>query len=133
MCISLPLTILLLALNRHNILSSLIISALAAIISLVFIISATNERNTAIIDLRTAKRNLDEYEKNPNARIAAMAAQSQAYAAKNAAKHPKCPVCGSTNTERISTLNRTVSIATLGLASSKIGKQYQCKNCKHKW
>ena len=45
----------------------------------------------------------------------------------------KCPVCGSTNVKRISTLNRIVSVAAVGLASSKIGKQYECKNCKHKW
>lgn len=45
----------------------------------------------------------------------------------------KCPVCGSTNVKRISDLNRTVSVATLGLASSKIGKQYECGKCKHKW
>lgn len=45
----------------------------------------------------------------------------------------KCPICGSTNVAKISTLNRSVSVATVGLASSKIGKQYECKNCKHKW
>jgi hypothetical protein len=45
----------------------------------------------------------------------------------------KCPICGSTNVNKISTLNRTVSVATVGLASSKIGKQYECKDCKHKW
>ncbi len=45
----------------------------------------------------------------------------------------KCPICGSINVNRISTMNRTVSVATVGLASSKIGKQYECKNCKHKW
>ena len=45
----------------------------------------------------------------------------------------KCPICGSTNVNRISTLDRTVSVATVGLASSKIGKQYECKKCKHKW
>lgn len=46
---------------------------------------------------------------------------------------PKCPVCGSTNVSKISTLNRGVSVATVGLASSKIGKQYECRSCKHKW
>lgn len=45
----------------------------------------------------------------------------------------KCPICGSTNIRRISTLNRGVSVAAVGLASSKIGKQYECKSCKHKW
>lgn len=46
---------------------------------------------------------------------------------------PKCPTCGSTNVEKISTLNRAVSIGIVGLASDKIGKQFQCKNCGYKW
>lgn len=44
-----------------------------------------------------------------------------------------CPVCGSKETKRISTANRATSIFIAGLASSKIGKQYECLNCKHKW
>lgn len=45
----------------------------------------------------------------------------------------KCPVCGSTRVNKISTANRLTSVFAFGLASSKIGKQYECKNCKHKW
>lgn len=45
----------------------------------------------------------------------------------------KCPACGSYYVKRISTTSRVASIAMVGLASSKIGKQYECKNCKHKW
>lgn len=45
----------------------------------------------------------------------------------------KCPVCNSVNIKKISTIGRIASIATLGLASSKIGKQYQCNKCGHKW
>lgn len=48
-------------------------------------------------------------------------------------KIPKCPMCGSTNIEKISTTSRAVSVATVGLASGKIGKQYKCKKCKHMW
>ena len=44
-----------------------------------------------------------------------------------------CPVCGSKKVKRISTLNRGFSVYLLGLASSKIGKQYECDSCKHKW
>lgn len=50
-----------------------------------------------------------------------------------AKKVPICPHCNSNNTYRITELNRALSIATVGLASSKIGKQYGCHNCKHKW
>ena len=48
-------------------------------------------------------------------------------------RRPICPVCGSKNTRRLSTTNRAISIAVVGLASDKIGKQYECLNCKHKW
>lgn len=50
-----------------------------------------------------------------------------------AAENMPCPICGSKNTKRISMVNRSVSVYTYGLASDKIGKQYECKNCKHKW
>lgn len=46
---------------------------------------------------------------------------------------PTCPTCGSTNVKHISTLNRAVSIGVFGLFSSKIGKNYECLNCKMKW
>ena len=54
-------------------------------------------------------------------------------ARKDAVQHLECPLCGSMNTRRISTLNRSVSVSAFGLASDKIGKQYECLNCKHKW
>ncbi len=44
-----------------------------------------------------------------------------------------CPICGSENVERITTIDRSISIAMVGLASGKIGKQYKCKKCKHMW
>ena len=46
---------------------------------------------------------------------------------------PKCPTCGSTNIRRISTLDRAVSVGILGIFSGKIGKNYECLNCKAKW
>ena len=45
----------------------------------------------------------------------------------------RCPICNSTNIEKITTANRMTSIAVAGLASGKIGKQYKCKDCKHMW
>ena len=44
-----------------------------------------------------------------------------------------CPVCGSRNVKRIDVVSRAISVELAGLASSKIGKQYECKSCKHKW
>jgi len=47
---------------------------------------------------------------------------------------PECPICkNKDNVKRISNLNRSFSIFLNGLASSKIGKQYECTHCKHKW
>lgn len=45
----------------------------------------------------------------------------------------KCPKCGSANVKRISNTSRAISVELMGLASSKIGKQYECKDCKHMW
>lgn len=48
---------------------------------------------------------------------------------------PKCPMCGSTNIQKISDFNRASSIIGFGILSKKIGKQWQCNNpkCKHLW
>jgi len=49
-------------------------------------------------------------------------------------KLPVCPICQTKdNVRRIGTLRRSISVVTWGLASSKIGKQYECTRCKHKW
>jgi DNA-directed RNA polymerase subunit RPC12/RpoP len=45
----------------------------------------------------------------------------------------KCPNCGSTDTKKISTTSKVASVAMVGIASGKIGKQYQCKKCGYKW
>lgn len=58
----------------------------------------------------------------------------QALEAQRLATLPACPICGKkNNVKRISTTDRSLSIAMMGLASSKIGKQYECTACKHKW
>lgn len=48
---------------------------------------------------------------------------------------PKCPMCGSTNIQKISDFSRASSILGFGILSKKIGKQWQCNNpkCKHLW
>lgn len=43
---------------------------------------------------------------------------------------PKCPICGSTNLKKLDALDRGFSVFMLGLGSNKIGKTYQCNNCK---
>lgn len=49
------------------------------------------------------------------------------------AKYPQCPNCGSLQTKRITTANRAASVYMVGLASDKIGKQFECPVCKYKW
>ena len=44
-----------------------------------------------------------------------------------------CPMCGSHVVKKYTTAERAVSVAAWGLASGKIGKQYECKKCGHKW
>lgn len=44
-------------------------------------------------------------------------------------KRVVCPYCHSTNTEKISTMSRAVSVSLVGAASGKIGKQWHCKQC----
>lgn len=48
---------------------------------------------------------------------------------------PKCPMCGSTNISKLSTLSRASSIIGFGILSKKIGKQWKCNNpkCNHMW
>ena len=46
---------------------------------------------------------------------------------------PKCPTCGSTDISDISTIKRAVGIATVGLASSDLGKTKKCNKCGYKW
>ena len=44
-----------------------------------------------------------------------------------------CPMCGSKKVKTISKVNRGASVAMFGVASDKIGKCYECDNCKYKW
>lgn len=46
---------------------------------------------------------------------------------------PRCPYCNSFNIEKISIAKKAISIGGLGILSNKIGKTYQCKNCKSTW
>ena len=46
---------------------------------------------------------------------------------------PKCPTCGSTNVEKISTAQKAFGFALVGLFSSNLGKTMHCKNCGFKW
>lgn len=45
---------------------------------------------------------------------------------------PACPICGSKeHVERITNTDRTVEVAVWGLGASSVGKQYECRKCRH--
>lgn len=92
-----------------------------------------SSREKAKEELESAKKDYDKYKMQKDREREAAKIQSAINNAKQSAKHPKCPNCGSTNTVRITTANRMASVAAVGVASGKIGKQFECKNCKYKW
>lgn len=51
------------------------------------------------------------------------------YNAKSRPNAVQCPYCKSWQTEQISTASRVISVAAVGLASNKIGKQFHCNKC----
>lgn len=60
---------------------------------------------------------------------AATSNKSKTTQASQATHQPTCPYCGSTKLKKIGIGSRMLSIGTLGLAGSKIGKQWHCKSC----
>ena len=111
----------------------------AGIIGYLFVSSATKDYRKECELYKLAQTDFEEYAKLKARQIATI--QSiEADAAKRLEqerqekldKLPCCPICGKKdNVVRISSLNRTASVATFGLASAKIGKQYTCTHCKH--
>lgn len=110
-----------------------IVAALPAVVIWYLLYLCRGSVERAANDLHMAQTDFKKYEwKMRNLTIDAQAQMRQNQAIHDA-QHPKCPICGSQNTQRISTINRTASVAAVGLASSKIGKQFECKSCKYKW
>lgn len=107
-----------------------VISFIVAAIGWFLLYFTSNSVKQIDADIRMLKQNPLKYEQILEDRFKIAAKQAQFY---NQINHPKCPLCGSTNTKRISNIDRTVSVGMLGIASSKIGKQYECNDCKHKW
>ncbi len=85
----------------------------------------SKQYNRELENYNLAKSDFEKYQKE--------VVQKQEQRAREEASRPRCPQCNSTNIEKISTTDRAVSVAMVGVASGKIGKQYKCKNCKHMW
>jgi len=110
-----------------------ILAALPAVVIWYLLYISRGSVERAANDLHMAQTDIEKYEWKMHVRSIDAQAQMRQNQAMHDAQHPQCPMCGSQNTQRISTLNRTASVAAVGLASSKIGKQFECKNCKYKW
>lgn len=82
-------------------------------------------------DYHLALTNFEQYQKEQlkeqEERERREALERQRKAMKNVS--PKCPYCGSFHTSKIGVVTRGVSVGLVGLASSKIGKQWHCNNC----
>lgn len=46
---------------------------------------------------------------------------------------PRCPICGSTNIQKISGTKKAASAILFGIFSTNIGKTFECKNCGMKF
>ena len=45
----------------------------------------------------------------------------------------KCPSCGMMAGHKISAVSKGTSLGAFGIASDKLGKTYECANCKYIW
>lgn len=108
-----------------------------ACILLIVLIMMIDERSSLKQKLELARTDYEKYKEEERKRraksIASLNRMEEEKARKDAINHPACPMCGSKKTMKISTVNRAASVAMVGVASSKIGKQYQCKSCGYKW
>lgn len=46
---------------------------------------------------------------------------------------PKCPICGSTDLSKVSSISKAGSVLMFGLLSQKVKKTWHCNNCKYEW
>ena len=114
--------------NRVVIPCFIVFWSMVAFILILSVICAKRHNDLAMIT-----DNFHEFEYQIQKRNRANKKYQSAVAAAVNAVLRECPVCGSTDTICISENNRAFSVALFGLASSKIGKQYEFKSCKHKW
>lgn len=87
--------------------------------------------NSAKKDYQLARTNFEQYKKVKLKEEQEIERQYELERQKQAMKNtsPKCPYCGSFNTSKIGNVTRGISVGLLGLASSKIGKQWHCDHC----
>lgn len=70
------------------------------------------------------------YQKRPEDYKIMKALEAYKLEQKYATPTVQCPYCKSTNVVKITSAGRIVSVATIGLASGNMGKQWHCRDCK---
>ena len=99
-----------------------------------FIVDTKNtpemRKEQSIRDKQRVKQESDRYyaELQRNARQREMEQKQEQ--SKNV---PKCPTCGSTNVNKISSVKKATGFFAVGIFSSNFGKTMECKNCGYKW
>lgn len=86
-------------------------------------------------DLNSAKRQAQAYQQYSEAMASEMNSKivNAVNPFKEVSNGVKCPMCGKNSGKKITTTSRAASVAMVGLASGKIGKQYKCTSCGHMW
>lgn len=107
----------------------IVIPLMIALVGVLFYLEGDKKYTKEMEQYNSAKADFERYKKQEVERQESIEARRRAEY-ENAIK---CPVCNSIKVEKITAVGRSVSIAAVGLASGKIGKQYKCKNCKHMW
>lgn len=83
---------------------------------------------------KLAQTDYDKFMEENRARWAEVNAAIDKNNTEHLSRIPTCPICGSkSNVRRLGNLDRTVSTAVWGAASSAIGKQWECTHCNHKF
>ena len=98
------------------------------------------EKNEKLKEYREVLARIEQSERESEARMNAMSYEERKALDKEISDFRKyndpnltCPMCGSHVVKKLTVADRAVSVAAWGLASGKIGKQYECKKCGHKW
>ncbi len=130
-CISLFLAILLCSADYEDVASLLLTFALPIIV--ILCISYKNEKKEYQRSCELLEKDPEQYKRELENRAKFHAEVVEHLREERERTKVKCPNCGSTDVERISTSSRMLSVAMVGLASGKIGKQYKCNYCKHMW
>ena len=112
--------------NQEDASSGAKVTAIILICGIIFCIISVVQIN--IYNAKSKNMSADEYLSDRF--VNAIPETKEVFGIKDKNITVKCPYCNSNNVKKITTVNRAVSTGMVGIASSKIGKQWHCNNCK---